>query len=74
MSRHLMTPVAPVFQGGPSLQGALFQELPELLWDLVIQEVLGHLDGEEIVNKLHEEHVSQHMLLAYTINHHNRKP
>lgn len=35
--------VVPVFQGGPSIQGDQFQELQELLWDLVIQEVLGHL-------------------------------
>lgn len=62
MSRHLMTPVAPVFQGGPSLQGALFQELPELLWNLVIQEVLGHLDGEKIVNKLHGDHSMFHSI------------
>lgn len=38
-----MTPVVPVFQEGPSLQGGLYQELLELLWDLVIQEVLDHL-------------------------------
>lgn len=43
LQEGLMTLVVPVFQGGPSLQGDLFQELPELLWDLAIQEVLGHL-------------------------------
>lgn len=56
MSHHLMTPVVLVFQEGPSLQGGLYQELLELLWDLVIQEVLDHLDREEIVNKLHWDH------------------
>lgn len=35
--------VVPVFRGGPSIQGDQLQELLELLWDLVIQEVLGHL-------------------------------
>lgn len=40
---------APVLQGGPWLQGALFRGLPVLLWDLAIQEVLGHLDREEVM-------------------------
>ena len=31
------------------LQGGRFQGLPELLWGLEIQVVLGHLDGEETV-------------------------
>lgn len=39
----LRTRVVPVLQGGPSLRGGQFQELLELLWDLVIQAVLGHL-------------------------------
>lgn len=47
MSRHLMTLVVLVFQGGPPLQGDRFQEHLELLWDLVTQEVRGHLDREE---------------------------
>lgn len=38
-----MTLVVLVLQGDPSLRGDLFRELLELLWDLVIQEVLGHL-------------------------------
>lgn len=62
MSAHLMTLVVPVFQGGPSLQGDLFQGLLGLLWDLAIQEVLGHLDGEEIVNKLHGDHSMSHSM------------
>lgn len=47
LQEGLMTLVVLVFQGGPSLQGDLFQELPQLLWDLVIQEVLGHLSFPE---------------------------
>lgn len=43
LQEGLRTLVVPVLQGGPLLQGGRFQERPELLWDLVIQVVLGHL-------------------------------
>lgn len=60
MSRHLRILAVPVSRGGPSIQGDQLQELQELLWDLVIQEVLGHLDGEETVSKLHGDHSMFH--------------
>lgn len=44
-----MTLGVPVLRGGPLLQGGRFRGLPELLWGLEIQVVLGHLDGEERV-------------------------
>lgn len=47
LQEGLMTLVVPVFRGGPSLQGDLLQELPELPWDLAIQEVPGHLGFPE---------------------------
>lgn len=40
--------MVPVLQGGPSLQVGLSRELQGLPWDLVIQVVLGHLDGKKL--------------------------
>lgn len=37
------------------LQGGRSRGLPELLWGLAIQEVPGHLDGEETVATSHRD-------------------
>lgn len=37
------------------LQGGRFQGLPALLWGLAIQEVPGHLDGEETATTSHKD-------------------
>ena len=50
-----MTLGVPVLRGGPLLQGGRFRGLPELLWGLAVQEVPGHLEGEETVTTPHRD-------------------
>lgn len=47
LQEGLRIPAVPVSRAGPSIQGDQLQELQELLGDLVIQEVLGHLSSPE---------------------------
>lgn len=62
-----MTLGVPVLRGGPLLQEGRFRGLPELLWGLAIQEVPGHLDGEETVTTSHRD-----MAVSGRSTHHTR--
>lgn len=71
---HLRTLVVPVLQGVPSRRAGRLQGLLELLWDLVIQAALGHLDRKKLSQPHADRGVSEHTLPSRTVNHSDTSP